>query len=88
MQALVNVMNLYVVGIVDVICTSDGYYVGRYVNDVGYNAFLGKPNPHPSGAGPARSWRVFRALDKQERRAVVTAARARNVNLRAFLVRE
>lgn len=78
-------MNLEPEGLVDVIRTSDGCYVGRPWGDIGYNVFLGRPSPGP--AGRAASWRKFRALTLNQRKGVVLAARRRNVDLRQFLVK-
>jgi hypothetical protein len=71
---------------VDVTVTTDGFYLARVRGDVGFNRFLGRPNPGPD-VGQVYARGVWQSLDVGERRDVVRAARARGVNLRRFLPR-
>jgi hypothetical protein len=68
--------------------TSDGHYLAMPVGDIGFNAFLGRPNPRPQPATTRLAWLAFRVLTMAERRAFVRLARSRNVRLRDFLLRK
>lgn len=68
-ENLLNLMNLRLLGLVDVVRTSDGFYIGQKPGDIGYNAFIGKPNPN-EGPGRRRSREVWEALTERERVAV------------------
>ena len=69
-ENLLNLMNLRLLGIADVIRTSDGFYMGRSPGDIGYNVFIGKPNPN-EGPGRRRSRAVWEVLTEHERGAVL-----------------
>jgi len=76
-------MNLEPLELQQVMRTGDGFYIGRQLGDIGFNAFLGRPSPGPFGV--SESWRKFRKLSFSDRREVVRFARAANVRLRDFL---
>ncbi len=66
---LIDLMNLGPLGVTDVVRTSDGFYLGQAPGDLGYNVFIGKPNPH-EGPGRERSRGLWEGLTVQERNAV------------------
>ena len=68
-ENLLNLMNLNLLGLADVVRTSDGFYLGRAPGDIGHNVFIGCPNPN-EGPGRERSREVWEALTSQERGAV------------------
>lgn len=67
--------------------TSDGYYLGMEHGDIGFNAFLGKPNGNLQPTTIRRSYEKFRLLSLTEKKSVVLLARGKGVNLRSFLVK-
>lgn len=70
---------------VDIMRTTDGHYLARERGDIGFNAFMGKPNPRPMESTLQRAWGIFCGLSLSERKGIVRLARAKNVNLRDFL---
>jgi hypothetical protein len=72
----------------DVMRTSDGHYLAERAGDIGFNAFLGAPNPRPQPATTRLAWSAFRVLTLTERRSLVRLARSRNVRIRDFLLRK
>ncbi len=67
----------------DVAVTSDGFFLGMEMGDIGYNVFLGQPNPGTHGREFSRS--RWQELTFSERKAVVRRARGKAINLRLFL---
>ena len=59
----------------EAICrTSDGFYMGQLVGDIGYNVFIGKPaKPHP-GPGRDLTLSVWEGLSEQERKQILSLA--------------
>ncbi len=63
--------------------TSDGFYLARAEGDIGFNVWLGKPNPGRIGKEhSAKSWQ---RLSFGAQRQVIRCARAKGVVLRVFL---
>ena len=54
--------------------TSDGFYIAQVEGDVGYNAFLGKPQPVHAGPGLDNALRIWAGLSDEERKAVHAVA--------------
>ena len=67
---LIDLMNLGPLGVEDVVRTSDGFYLGQAPGDIGYNVFIGKPDPVHEGPGVERSRAVWEGLTVQQRNAV------------------
>jgi hypothetical protein len=67
---LLDVLNLRPAGIVDVVRTSDGYYIGQDPGDLGYNHFIGKPPKLHLGPGLDRTRKRWAELTKAQRIAV------------------
>ena len=88
-KALMAVMNLPErLGLVDVIRTSDGCYLGMAAGDIGYNAFLGKPASIHPGPGLENATEKWNALSKSEQLLVAQLARAKSILLTEFLPEE
>ena len=66
---LINLLNLRPAGVVDVVLTTDGHFVGQNAGEVGYNAFIGRPSGQP-GPGMDRSREVWQTFSDVERAAV------------------
>lgn len=73
---LIDLMNLGPmakhVGLVDVIRTPDGHYLGRQDGDIGYNLFIGIPNPDPSDETIERSRAIWARLTDAQRAALLS----------------
>ena len=67
---LIKLMNLGPTGAVDVVRTSDGFYLGQAPGDIGYNMFIGRPSPVHEGPGLEHTLAVWESLTVQERNAV------------------
>lgn len=67
---LLAVMNLKVTGVVDVVRTSDGFYIGMDPGDCGYNRFFGAPARVHDGPGLRNTLQVWTGLTDEERTAV------------------
>ncbi len=86
LRALLRIMALDFPQVADVTVTSDGFYMIMDRGDIGFNRFLGRPNPGPDvGLKWARA--TWQALPFRTRRDVARLARSRNVDLRLFLPR-
>lgn len=68
-ELLINLLNLRPAGVVDVVLTTDGHFIGKAPGDVGYNAFLGKPKNAP-GPGQDRTRELWKTLSDAERAGV------------------
>lgn len=66
---LLDVLNLRPAGIVDVVRTGDGCFIGQAPGDIGYNVFIGRPSHH-LGPGQDRSRKRWAELTEEEREAV------------------
>ena len=75
-ENLLDIMNLGPTQAVDVIRTSDGFYLGQQEGDVGYNMFLGAPGASHPGAGRDASQQQWDALSEGDQIALVSRARA------------
>lgn len=76
MNLLIDLMNLGPIGVVAVVRTSDGNYLGQVPDDLGYNLFLGRPSPSHPGPGRSRSRRVWAAFTPAQRASVLRHASA------------
>ncbi len=72
-ELLLNLLNLRPAGVVDVVLTTDGHFIGKTCGDIGYNAFLGKPSGAP-GPGMDRTREVWETFSDSERAAVIHRA--------------
>lgn len=72
-ELLINLLNLRPAGVVDVIMTTDGHFVGRAPGALGYDSFIGKPSG-AAGPGQDRSRQVWETYSDSERAAVRTRA--------------
>ena len=60
---------------IDRVCrTSDGYYMAQLRGDIGYNHFLGQPNPPHEGPGRDAMLKVWASLALPERKDVLALA--------------
>lgn len=74
MKTLLKLMNLPP-SMYDGVCkTSDGFYMGKGVGDIGYNTFLGRPAPPHAGPGRNHTLAVWSQLSSSERQAVLVLA--------------
>jgi hypothetical protein len=74
MEIILALMNLQAKRL-DAVCrTSDGYYMGQAAGDIGYNAFLGRPEPVHDGPGRQAMLKVWAGLSDDEREAVLRLA--------------
>ncbi len=84
MSAHGNLMEVMCLGhLQDVMKTSDGFFIGMEYGDIGYNAFLGQPNPGQIGRAFSRT--IWQALEFPDQRAVARVAKAKAIDLRIFL---
>lgn len=84
MSAHGNLMDVMCLGhLQDVMKTSDGFFIGMEYGDIGYNAFLGQPNPGDIGRQFSRG--TWQALNFTDQKAVVRVAKAKAIDLRIFL---
>lgn len=74
-ETLLRLMNLPPSRFAGVVRTGDGYYLAQVVGDLGYNAFLGKPNPPHNGPGRNLMLSVWSSLTDKEKRAVYALAK-------------
>ena len=81
--ALLRIMHLPE-DVVDVTSDGTGNYLGMLQGDVGYNLYLGKPNPRPQWTTVQLAWQHW-TRNKPYQRAVVNVAKAKGVRLRDFL---
>jgi len=81
MQKLHTLMALPEVA--EITVTSDGFFLARQMGDIGFNLFLGQPNP--GEIGREYSAGIWAGFTFAERKAVVRAAHRIGVNLRIFL---
>lgn len=70
---LINLLNLRPAGVVDVVLTTDGHFIGRRDGEPGYNAFIGRPSGAP-GPGMDRSRELWETFSDVERAAVIHRA--------------
>jgi hypothetical protein len=77
-------MNLPPAMFADVTC-NQGAYLAQLQGGIGFDVFLGKPQPIHDGPGLDNTLRVWRSLSGQERHSVVNAALARKVRLADFI---
>ncbi len=68
-ELLINLLNLRPAGVVDVVLTIDGHFIGRRPGEPGYNAFFGKPKNAP-GPGQDRSRELWETFSDSERAGV------------------
>ena len=73
-RTLLRLMNLPPSRFAGVMRTSDGFYIAQEQGDVGYNAFLGNPNPVHEGPGLENTLRIWAGLTEEEQAAVRTLA--------------
>ena len=71
---LLALMNLPSKEIARVCRTGDGYYLAQMRGDLGYNHFLGQPNPPHEGPGRDAMLKVWASLGLQERMDVLALA--------------
>ena len=57
-----------------VVRTTDGYYIAQEHDDIGYNAFLGRPSKLHPGPGLDQTTRTWAGLTDTERLAVKALA--------------
>ena len=65
----------------DLVKTSDGHYLGMAKGDIGFNAYIGKPQAPHAGPGLTRSLRIWKGLTEDQKDDVVDAARIRGIDL-------
>ena len=80
MEELIRLLNIPE-GIVELVKTSDGFYMGRAIGDIGANVWLGVPSFH-DGPGRDRSRATWRSMSYRERRRGLRMARRFDVRLR------
>ena len=85
LRNLLKIMCLPASMFVNFTVDSTGNVLAQEIGDIGFNAFMGKPNPQ--GPGIEWAWNRFRELSMPERRQVIKLACAKGVNLRDFLKR-
>ena len=74
-EALLRLMSIGPsLGIVAVVRTSDGFYLGQQEGDLGYNAFIGRPPPPHPGPGRDMMLETWAGLTADEKRAVLMLA--------------
>lgn len=71
---------------VELMRTSDGFYLARQEGDCGFNLFLGVPSARP-GPGREATLQMWAGHSFGQRRRTVRAARAARCELRRFLPR-
>ena len=73
-EALLRLMCLPLSQFDGVCRTSDGFYMAMAKGDIGYNHFLGKPNPPHPGPGRDMMLATWAKLSNDERQAVLSLA--------------
>jgi hypothetical protein len=68
----------------EVTVTSDGFFLARDRDDIGFNRFLGAPSP----AAMERTRQLFTRLDERHQREVVHSLRARDIPLHRIGISE
>ena len=87
MSAHRNLMDVMCLGrYQNVMKTSDGFFIAMEYGDIGFNAFLGQPNPGQIGREFSRG--KWQALNFSDQRAVARIAKAKAIDLRTFLPRK
>ena len=72
-STLLRLMNLPR-SFVGVVKTVDGHYIAQTEGDIGYNHFLGKPQPVHAGPGLENTLRIWSSLTVKEQQAVRAVA--------------
>lgn len=80
-EKLINLMALRCKNIVDVIKTSDGFYLGMAEGDIGFNDFIGRPQAPHDGPGRDNMLKVWGGFTDQERQDVVDLAEGKGIDL-------
>ena len=80
---LIKLTNLDCLNLVDLTKTSDGFYLGRKIGDIGFNTFIGKPKPVHSGPGLNRSKCTWQSLDDTEKTLVKAIAYNKGISLKS-----
>lgn len=80
-QQLLKVMNLDMFGFVNVVKSSDGFYLGQEEGDIGFNAFIGKPAPVHSGPGLERALSAWKTYSETDQQLVTALALSKSIDL-------
>ena len=80
-MALLKLMSIPTSQYMDVIKTSDGYYLGMAYDDIGFSHFLGNPSPPHDGPGRDYMLATWNGLSDSDRARVYGLAKAKGINL-------
>ncbi len=82
-EHLIHLLNLDMLGIDGFIKTSDGHFLGRRPDDIGYNLYIGQPSPPHPGPGLNRTLETWDNLTGEEQSNVQIVAAGKNIDLSA-----